>query len=78
MRRAPKELQVYEPDTPFSAPPDGIVPYEEGRRRVESGLADSAKHGKAIRMRRGAQVLRAGSLECKKELIETFAWKGRA
>lgn len=69
MRRAPIQLQVYKPDTPFSAPPDEIVSYEEGRRRVHSGLADSAKHGKAIRMRRGPlatthESLRLRGLSC--------------
>jgi hypothetical protein len=77
MRRVPKDLQVYNPDTPFSSAPDEIVPYDEGRSRVERGFADLAKHGKAIRMRRGAIVLRASSLECRKDLVETFNWQGR-
>jgi hypothetical protein len=68
MRRAPIELQVYNPDTPFSAAPDEIVSYEEGRRRVQCGFADSAKHGRAIRMRRGS-ALRALSAECNAQFV---------
>ena len=42
---------------------------------VDAGVAISLK-GKAIRLRRGT-VLRAGSLECRKSLIDLFDYQGR-
>jgi hypothetical protein len=75
MRKNLKVVPVYAANaTPLDPPIDEISP-KEADELVDAGVAISLK-GRAIRLRRGA-VLRAGSLECKKSLIETFDWVGR-
>lgn len=73
-RRVPEVLEVYLPGTPYTAPADRIIAYEDGRRRVEIGAADFVKHGNAIRMRRPflGTYPRAGSLECRKDFVEKY------
>lgn len=50
-RRVPATLEVYEPQTDYILPPDGVVPFAEGLRRVEAGEATFCKHNRAIRMK---------------------------
>jgi hypothetical protein len=76
MSRARETLEVYSPNTPYSDPPDALIPYDQGKICVERGDADFVNRGKAIRLRRGAP-LRAGSLECNKSKIELFDFCGR-
>jgi hypothetical protein len=50
-KRAPEMVEVYEPDTDYSLPPNGRIPFADGLRRVESGEATFAKHNRAIRLK---------------------------
>jgi hypothetical protein len=50
MSHVQKQLEVYEPSTPFNDPPDDHIPYGEGQKMVYSGAATFVKHGKAIRL----------------------------
>lgn len=68
MRRVPEYLGVYEPTTKYSAPPDRMIPYAEGKNLVDSGNARFVNHGNAIAMRRA--TLRAGSFECNQRLVD--------
>lgn len=72
-RRVPERIDVYNPETNYTAKPDDVIPYDEARARVERGEADFVKHGKAIRMRRNPSSLRCGSVECNQDFIAKFA-----
>jgi hypothetical protein len=81
MSRARTTLEVYNPDTPYSNPPDAVIPYGEGRRRVYCGEAVFVNRGKAIRLRKfsidtAPKDVRAGSAECNKSRIEKFGLNG--
>jgi hypothetical protein len=74
VRKNLSSIPVYASDaTPSDAPIYEISP-GEADELVDAGVAISLR-GRAIRLRRGA-VLRAGSLECKKSLIELFDYQG--
>jgi hypothetical protein len=64
MRRVPTQIEVYRPDTRYTAPPDAVILYDEGKRCVERGDADFVNHGKAIRLRRKGAPNQARSFEC--------------
>ena len=68
MRRVPEFLGVYKPTTAYSSEPDHMIPYEEGRRLVDTGAARFVNHGNAIAMR-GIGGLRAGSPECNQKWV---------
>ena len=72
MRRVPEKVDVYESGTNFASPADDRIPYEQGRLLVESGRADFVKHGKAIRLRGSAAIIRAGSAECNRAFVEEY------
>lgn len=57
----PKQVPVYQYNTPFSADPDGFLDETEARLLVKNGNATRINHGRAIRLYR---TIRAGSGEC--------------
>lgn len=70
--RVEKQVGVYEPCTASAMPPDFYTSEMEARRMCADGEASRINHGKAIRIRRDATVLRMGSAECNTEWVEKW------
>lgn len=77
-KRVPETLEVYEPGRDYKDAPNEVVPYEEGRRRVDAGEASWCKHNRGIRMHRPQPIsksrsgLKAGSIECHETSVATM------
>jgi hypothetical protein len=73
--RVEKQIAVYEAGTPSKGVPDSYTSEKEARRLCADGVADRINHGKAIRMRRDAVIIRAGSIECHQDLVAKYGEK---
>lgn len=73
-KRIPESLEVYGPNTRYSAAPDRVISFDEGSRLVEAGHASFCKHNRAIRMKVVRPLIKAGaSAECNKLWVEQYA-----